>query len=194
MKTWRKPNTLKPDFTKQNLILCPATRFFDQLSFIGDEIVGCFVLETTAGLVRLDCMNPDQRSIDIIEQGFRDLNLDIHDLKAILISHGHGDHFGMAGYFQETYGAKIYMSQIDHEFAKNLPAGAPWNPVTFQADHYFRDEEILTFGDTKILTVFTPGHSAGCYSFIIPVTDEGRPHHIALWGGSGILPDYSGAL
>ena len=26
-------------------------------------------------------------------------------------------------------------------------------------------------------------------SFIIPVTDEGRPHHLALWGGTGILPD-----
>lgn len=45
------------------------------------------------------------------------------------------------------------------------------------------------FGDVKISTVFTPGHSDGCFSFIILVTDEGRKNNVALWGGSGILPD-----
>ena len=35
MATWRKPHTLKPDFSKQNLPDFPATKFFDQLSFVG---------------------------------------------------------------------------------------------------------------------------------------------------------------
>ena len=145
-KSWRTHRTLRPDFEKQEPVVCPATRFFDQLSYIGDEIVGCFALETSDGIILIDCMNPDQRSIDLIEQGFRDLGLDIHQLKAILITHGHGD-------------------------------------------HYLQDGELLTFGDTQIKAVFTPGHSIGCFSFIILVTDEGRPHRMALWGGSGILPD-----
>ena len=87
MKSWRKSRTEAPDFHKQDLVICPATRFFDQLSFIGDEIVGCFVLETSQGLVLIDCMNPDQRCIDIIEQGFADLGLDLHQLCAIVISY-----------------------------------------------------------------------------------------------------------
>lgn len=56
-------------------------------------------------------------------------------------------------------------------------------------DHFLEDGEELDFGDVKIRCVFTPGHSIGCFSFIIPVTDEGRPHKAALWGGSGLLPD-----
>lgn len=32
----------------------------------------------------------------------------------------------------------------------------------------------------------TPGHTPGCLSFLIPVTDEGRPHIAALLGGTGI--------
>ena len=46
MATWRKPHTIKPDFSKQNLPDFPATKFFDQLSFVGNELVSCFILET----------------------------------------------------------------------------------------------------------------------------------------------------
>lgn len=186
MSSWRKNRTLKPDFNKQNIPSFPATRFFDQLSFIGNEIVGCFVLETKEGLVLIDCMNPDEVSKNTIEKGFYDLGYDLHDLTAIIISHGHGDHFGNAGYFKEKYGAKIYMSQIDYEFASHLPSSLPWDSITFEVDHYLEDGETLDLG--SIHCVFTPGHSVGCFSFIIPVSDEGRHHQIALWGGSGIIP------
>ena len=74
----------------------PATRFFDNLSYIGDSSIGCFVLETSDGLVMLDCRWPTPESVTLIEQGYRDLSLDLHSLKAILITHGHADHFGRA--------------------------------------------------------------------------------------------------
>lgn len=179
----------RPDFSKAEPVVCPATRFFDQLSFIGDEIVGCFALETSAGVVLIDCMNPDQRSIDLIEGGFRDLGLDLHQLCAILISHGHGDHYGRADYFKERYGARLYLSRLDHELANTASDQTPWEPVDLPVDHFLEDGEELVFGDTTIRAVFTPGHSVGCFSFILPVTDEGRPHHVALWGGSGLLQD-----
>ena len=94
MATWRKPHTIKPDFSKQNLPDFPATKFFDQLSFVGNELVSCFILETAKGYVLLDCMNPDLASWNCIEKAFEDLGFDIHDLYAIVISHGHGDHYG----------------------------------------------------------------------------------------------------
>lgn len=189
IKSWRKPHYVIPDFDKKEIMVCPATKFFDQLSFIGDELVGCFLYETKKGLVLFDCMNPDERSIAIIEQGISDLGHDINQLYAIVISHGHGDHFGMAGYFKEKYGAKIYMSEIDYEFASHMPEELDWDPVTFTVDHFLKDGEVLDFGNRRVKAVFTPGHSVGCYSFLIPVTDEGRDHVMAMWGGSGIMPD-----
>lgn len=111
MATWRNPHTIKPDFSKQNLPDFPATKFFDQLSFVGNELVSCFILETAKGYVLLDCMNPDLASRNCIEKAFEDLGFDIHDLYAIVISHGHGDHYGCCDYFKEKYGAKLYMVQ-----------------------------------------------------------------------------------
>ena len=182
MATWRKPHTIKPDFSKQNLPDFPATKFFDQLSFVGNELVSCFILETAKGYVLLDCMNPDLASRNCIEKAFEDLGFDIHDLYAIVISHGHGDHYGCCDYFKEKYGAKLYMSRIDWEFARNMPERFPWPPITFEVDHFLEDGEELDFGDVKIRCVFTPGHSIGCFSFIIPVRAVRTRQH------SGVVP------
>ena len=186
---WRPERPHRPDFMGRTPEPYPATRFFDQLCFIGDPGVACFLLETREGLVLLDCMNPDQRSMEIIETGIRRLGHKPEELTAILITHGHGDHWGMAGQFRERYGCRLYMSRTDYEFAAHLPDTFPWAPLDYPMDGYLEDMGRYTFGDTTITTVHTPGHTAGCMSFIIPVTDEGRPHAVALWGGTGILPD-----
>lgn len=187
--TWRKSRTRKPDFQNPDPTVCPPTWFFDNMAFIGDEVVGCFLIRTEEGLVLLDCMNPDERCRKLVEEGITQLGESVENLRAILISHGHGDHFGNAEYFQKQYGTRIYMSETDYEYARNMPADMPWKPVGFHVDEFYRDGETLAFGTTAIRTVFTPGHTKGCYSFIVPVTDEGRPHRMALWGGSGIMPD-----
>ncbi len=188
-KSWRKSRVKIPNFNKENLIVLPATKFFDQLSFIGDEFVGCFLLETKKGLVLFDCINQDERSVSIIEHGISDLGKTIHQLYAIIISHGHGDHFGTADYFQKQYGTNIYMSKIDYEFAKNMSPKLNWKPINFVVNHFLQDGEVLDFGDIQVNAVFTPGHTPGCFSFLIHVTDEGRPHTMALWGGAGIMQD-----
>lgn len=189
IKSWRNSRISVPNFNRKDFLICPPTKFFDQLSFIGDEFVGCFLLETKNGLVLFDCMNQDNRSISIIESGISSLGKDIRRLKTIIISHGHGDHFGRADYFQKKYGTEIYMSRIDYNFAKNISSESHWKPVDFGVNHFLKDGEILDFDDVQINAVFTPGHTSGRFSFIIPVTDEGCIHTMALWGGAGLMAD-----
>ena len=183
-KNWRMKKPHKPMFGIE-MAAVPATRFFDQLSFIGTPNVGCFVLETSAGLIMLDCMEPLEEHRDFIVRGYQELGLDLKDLKAIVITHGHGDHYGMANWFREQYDCKIYMSKTDFEFAKTdlrNPAGV----LTWEIYDFLDGGDDFTLGDTTIHCVKTPGHTPGGLSFIFPVTDEGRPHMVAMWGGTGI--------
>ena len=167
----------------------PATKFFDNLAFIGNRNVCCFLVITSEGLVLIDCMNPGDELY--IEQCIRDLGYDPADLKAILITHGHGDHYGNAAYFREKYGTKIYMSSVDEAMAivpKTMPDGRI-SVLEWRMDGYIESGEKFVLGDEAIEFYATPGHTPGCLSFIIPVTDEGRPHKVMLWGGTGVPAD-----
>ena len=187
MKSWRSPNPHKPLFGQENPPF-PATRFFDQLSYIGNPNVGCFVLETSEGLILLDCMEPLDEHHELILKGLADLGLDPKDLKAILVTHGHGDHYGSADRFREKYGCRIYMSRTDYAFARQDTKG-PMGAMQFEIYDFLEDGEVFTLGDTKVHAFATPGHTPGCLSFIFKVTDEGREHWVAMWGGTGIPRD-----
>ena len=186
IKSWRSPNPHKPNFINAVPDEYPATRFFDNMSFIGDKGTACFLIETSAGLVLIDCLWPDDRCVDIIERGIKDLGHDPAELTAIVLTHGHFDHYGRCGYFRKKYGCKVYIGEIDLQIAKE---GIPGHdPIDCEPDEFIEDLKPLKFGDTEILPVLTPGHTDGCMSFIIPVTDEGRPHMASIWGGTGLLP------
>ncbi|MCQ2553222.1 MAG: MBL fold metallo-hydrolase [Clostridia bacterium] len=187
VKSWRKPNPHKPNFIGQVPDEYPATKFFDNLSFIGDKGTACFLVETSIGLVLIDCLWTNDRCQDIIERGIKDLGHDPKDLKAIVITHGHGDHFGRCGYFKEKYGCKVYLSKEDLALAKTQMF--EFEPMNCEIDEFIEDGKILKFGETEIIPVLTPGHTDGCISLIFKVTDEGRPHMASLWGGTGLIPE-----
>lgn len=185
-KSWRAARPHKPNDPSAPRTAFPATRFFDNVSFIGNDFVGCFLIETSGGLVMLDNMEPGDA--EYVEQGIRDLGHDPAQLKAILISHGHGDHYGNAVYFREKYGTKLYMSKIDEAFAQDPATPRPprQTAMTFSMDGYLEDRGSFVCGDTEIKTFHTPGHTPGCMSFVFDVYDEGRQHRASLWGGTGV--------
>lgn len=191
-KTWRpdihhKPPNFPKEFGPVIAETVTPTRFFDQLSCIGDEFVLCYVLETTEGLVLIDCLYPYPKYVEMIEMGLVRLGLNPADIKAILITHGHFDHFGQADFFREKYGAKIYMSKTDYEFARSIEGRqGGLMQIPYEVYDFLDDGDTFTLGGSSIHVVATPGHSPGGLSFIFNVTDEGRPHMVCLWGGTGV--------
>ncbi|MBQ2041888.1 MAG: MBL fold metallo-hydrolase, partial [Firmicutes bacterium] len=162
IKTWRSAVERKPEFGKV-FDFEPTTKFFDQLSFVGDPAVCCFLLETAEGLVLIDAMDPEKRYMDAILKGISDIGYEITDLKHIVITHGHGDHYGLADELRKLSGAKIYISEGDHELAKH-PAIGRFSAMDYPVDVYLTDGMDLKFGDTVIHCVETPGHTDHCMS------------------------------
>lgn len=165
------------------------TKVFDNVYCIGSAGVVAWAITTSDGIILIDSMW-DDKDAQMIEESFIKLGLNPNDLKYIIITHGHEDHYGGANYLREKYGAKTILTKVDTDLMYNLNTGAnsPRSPKT-KIDIFAKDQDKIVLGDTEIILVETPGHTAGCLSVIFPAKDKGKELVAMLWGGTGILKD-----
>jgi metallo-beta-lactamase class B len=154
-------------------------KVFDNLYYVGMTEYSAWAVKTSNGIILLDTIY-DYSIEDEVAGGLKKLGLDPATIKYALVSHGHVDHFGGAKYLQEHFGTKVLMSAADWEL---IAASRNQNKPT--RDMVVTDGQKLTLGDTTLTFTLTPGHTPGTVSTLIPVTDNGAPHVIAEWGGTG---------
>jgi metallo-beta-lactamase class B len=165
-------------------IVAPA-KVFDNFYYVGQMAVGSWALKTSGGIVLFDALNNEAEAREIVVPALTAVGLDPKDVKWVVITHSHGDHYGGAPYFQKL-GAKMISSDLDWKAMEAPPrrpnaAPAPARDITI-AD----DGQKMTFGDTEVTFYVTPGHTAGTLSTIIPVTDRGEKHLVGFYGGVGL--------
>jgi metallo-beta-lactamase class B len=125
---------------------------------------------------------------NIRKEGF-----DLKDIKYILLSHGHLDHFGGAARIQEASGARVAALDEDWKMIEQVGSrpgrdGAP--PRVPKRDMVVKEGDTLTLGGTTLKFYHHPGHTPGVLSAEFTVYDNGTPHK-ALWQGGG---GYRGGL
>jgi metallo-beta-lactamase class B len=154
------------------------TKLFDNLYSISSEFVGVLVFKTSGGLILFDGGQSEAEARDIIVPGLIKLGLDPKDVKYVLGTHGHVDHFGGAEFWQRTYGAKVALSKEDWGiFTK--PAADSKLP---HRDFDVVDGQKLTLGDDTLTLYVTPGHTLGAISTILPAREGGKLYPISLLG------------
>jgi metallo-beta-lactamase class B len=188
-----------PRANQANDPLLEPMKLFDNLYVIGRVGTAVYALTTPQGIVLIDSGYADQVD-SVLLAGMKKLGMDPANAKYIVVTHGHGDHFGGAAYFQERYGAKIVLSAADWDLMARPPA-APANqgkaappPVPTPTRDVVADEgKPIVLGDLKITPVMIPGHTPGSIGLIFPVKDGGQNHMAALFGGTillaGRIPD-----
>src|SRR5687768_8514013 len=171
-------------------VIQPA-KIFDNVYAIGNVGTVAYVIQTPAGLMMIDALGANQVESDLLP-GFTKLGLDPAQVKTILVAHGHADHFGGAGYFQQKFGSTVYVSAADWALMETPPRGrgpgAPPPAAPPRRDGLLRDGESVTLGDVSVRAVAVPGHTPGSMGFIFPVVDRGERHVAALFGGSWLTP------
>jgi metallo-beta-lactamase class B len=168
------------------------TKIFDNVYALGNTGTVAYVIRTSAGLVMIDALAANQVET-VLLPGFKALGLDPAQVKAIIVGHGHADHFGGSAYMQEHYGSKIYISAADWNLMENPPAarggrqGGPPAPLP-KHDQVIADGQAIVVGDLTVLPVAIPGHTPGSTGFIFPVKDGGKTRTAALYGGTVLTP------
>jgi len=179
----------------------PATKIFDDVFAIGNSGTTVYVLRTSGGLMMIDALGAGDAAGTTAQldtqllPGFQRLGLDPSQVKIVLVTHGHADHFGGASYFQEHFGSKVYVSPADWNIMENPPARGrggrgPAGPPTPLPKHdaEVHDGDTIALGDLRVTAVAVPGHTPGSMGFIFPVRDNGKRHMAALFGGAWLTP------
>jgi metallo-beta-lactamase class B len=181
------PGALSPLF---DLTPLKPTQLFDNFYFVGTRSVGAFVIDSGDGLIMIDSGWGDQDCSQFVED-MRKLGLNTGNIKLILISHEHLDHYGGVNYLKREVcpGARAALSVVGWYHLQARPIdneGGPYSNKPQSIDFFLTDGQRITLGKTVVQIVFTPGHSPGCVSFIIPVTDQGSRHVVGIMGGTGL--------
>jgi metallo-beta-lactamase class B len=171
----------------------PPTKVFDNMYFVGRGRVSAWAITTSAGIILIDTLDNPKEADDFIITGFKKLGLDPATVKYILVTHGHGDHYGGAVELQHKIpGARVLMSAVDYDLAQKAAAfpGGPFQGVPApKRDLVVSDGQKLTLGDETLTLYITPGHTPGTISALIPVRDHGKPYVMGLFGGNTFPAD-----
>lgn len=176
-----------------NTPLKPA-KVFDNLYCIGSKSVVAWALKTDEGIILIDTMWDDNDAQTIIK-GMKELGLNPEDIKYIIVTHGHGDHYGGANYLRDNYKSKVIMTEVDANLMNtvNVGANSPRSPKT-PVDIFVKDGDKLTLGNTSVEILVTPGHTPGGISLIFPVQNDGKKETVIMWGGTGVPQDKNAQL
>ena len=150
------------------------------------EGVIIWAVTTSDGIILYDA-GFDYSVEEIVDTGLRRLGLDPADIRYVIVSHGHTDHYGGARHLQDAYGARILLSQTDWDLiAEDRNA----DDIKPRRDIVAIDGMEVTLGDTTVELHLTPGHTRGPISVLIPLRDGDRWHLGATWGGMNFNAQY----
>jgi metallo-beta-lactamase class B len=171
-------------------------KVMDELYFLGNYWTSAWAIKTSAGIIIIDSLDNAAEARQYIEDGLHTLGLNPADIKYVVVSHAHGDHYGGAEYLKEKFNPRIVMSEIDWKVFEDPtfnPKRIPLFDPPPKRDMAVNDGDTITLGDTTIKLYVIPGHTLGTLATVFTVHDHGEAHRAVAWGGTaynfGPLPD-----
>jgi metallo-beta-lactamase class B len=162
----------------------PAFRIAGNLYYVGTADLAVYLINTPRGNILI---NSDfKQDLPTIKKSIEQLGFKYSDTKIILISHAHGDHDEGTGVIKQETGAKLMVMDADVEAEQSTASGRPGAHV----DRVLHDNETVELGGSKLVAHLTPGHTKGCTTWTMQVSDGARKLNAVIIGSPNVNPGY----
>jgi metallo-beta-lactamase class B len=173
----------------------PPFRIAGNLYYVGSQDLAAYLIATPRGLILINgnlASSPPQIRHSIEALGFR-----FRDIKILLISHAHLDHAGGSATIKRLTGAKYEVmdgdvsvvesgGRDDFDFGRNK---SMWFPAA-HVNRVLHDGETVELGGTVLTAHKTAGHTKGCTTWTMNVSESGRTLHVVIVGSPSVLSSY----
>lgn len=145
--------------------------------YVGTAGLSSFLIKTNDGFILID--GGLTESAPLIEKNIAALGFRVKDIKILLNSHAHYDHAGGLAQLQRASGARLIASDGD--------APALKKDYRLKLDRIVHDGDTVQLGGVTLTAVITPGHTRGCTTWTMPVSDGGRTLNVVFYCSTSVV-------
>ena len=179
------------DFTADWNKAVPPFRIAGNVYYVGTNYLASYLITTPAGDILI---NPDYaESVPLIEHSVETLGFHFSDIKIILISHAHDDHAAGCALAKKLTGGQLMVmdadvAEVEHGGAGDFQYVQHWTPV--KVDRILHDGSLVKLGGVTLTAHLTAGHTKGCTTWTLNVSDAGKTLHAVIVGSPNVNTGY----
>jgi metallo-beta-lactamase class B len=173
----------------------PPFRIAGNLYYVGSRGLANYLITTPQGHILI---NSDlEASVPLIRASVEKLGFKFSDVKILLISHAHSDHNAGSAMIKQLTGATYMVMDADVPTVEsggksdfqygNTPSSL--YPAT-KVDRVLHDGDEVKLGDAVLVAHLTPGHTKGCTTWTMKVSEAGKAYDAVIVGSPNVNPGY----
>lgn len=177
----------RPDWTEP----FPPFHIAGNLYYVGSKGLANYLITTPQGNILI---NSDlEANLPMIEASIEKLGFKFKDTNILLISHAHWDHDAGSAKIKEITGATYMVMDAD------VPVVESGGKTDFQygntptllyppakVDRVLHDGDEVKLGGTVLVAHLTPGHTKGCTTWTMKVTEGGKTYDVVIIGSANV--------
>src|SRR6185437_6622287 len=138
-----------------------------------------------------------EQNVPQIKASIEHLGFKFSDVKILPLSHAHFDHDAGSARIKALTGAKYMVMDADVpvvesggklDFQYGTDASSLYPPTT--VDRVLHDGDQVTLGDATLVAHLTPGHTKGCTTWTLKVTEGAKTYNVVIVGSPNVNPGY----
>ena len=173
----------------------PPFRIASNLYYVGTRGLASYLVTTPEGHILIN--SNLEAGVPLIRASVEQLGFRFADIRILLISHSHYDHNAGSARIKELTGARYLVMEGDVATVRS-GGRADFQYGADTAQHYpatsvdgvLRDGEEVRLGATVLKAHLTPGHTMGCTTWTMKVTEDGNTSDVVIIGSPNVNPGY----
>ena len=173
----------------------PPFRIAGNLYYVGSKGLANYLITTPQGHILI---NSDlEANVPLIRASVEKLGFKFSDVKILLISHAHWDHDAGSAMIKQITGATYMVMDADvpavesggkADFHYGNDPGSLYRPT--KVDRVLHDGDEVKLGNAVLVAHLTPGHTKGCTTWTMKVSDAGKTYDAVIIGSPNVNPGY----